>query len=181
MLTIAGNRLQPGHQGLVAPTNQLGLVALRIEPQESFAEMLPRVWKAALRGYRNAYCDPVALNRALEAAGRSHGAETQPYCLFNDVRQNADHDLAGAMPDEALVRAARDASSLTWPERFERFNWRFFLEVQNAPGALNLRMAADTECLSSAEVERFLRAMDQLLVDAALRDVRPAEFAKHVA
>jgi hypothetical protein len=168
VLTIAGNRLQPGHQGLVAPTNQLGLVALRIEPRESFADLLPRVWQAALRGYRHAYCDPVALNQALEVAGRAHGAETQPYCLFNDVRQNADSDLNAAVPDEAFVRAARDASCLTWPERFERFNWRFFLEVQNAPGALNLRLAADTECLPSAEVERFLRAMDRLLVDAAL-------------
>jgi hypothetical protein len=179
LLTIAGNRLQPGHQGLVAPTNQLGLVALDANPRESFADFMPRVWNAALQGYRHAYCDPVALNRALEAAGRSHGAETQPYCLFNDVRQTPDGDLAAAAPDEAQLRKAQAASTLTWPERFDRFNWRFFLEVQNAPAALNLRLAADTEYLPSADVERFLRAMDRLLVDAALRDVTFDEFARH--
>jgi len=177
LLTISGNRLQPGHESLVAPTNQLGLVALDVDPAESFAGFLPRVWQAALRGYRNAYCDPVALNEALEAAGRSHGAETQPGCLFNDVRQNADNDTT-AMPDEAQLLAARAGSTLTWPERFDRFNWQFFLEVQNAPAALNLRLAADTACLSPAEVERFLHAMDRLLVDAALRDVCFADFAR---
>ncbi|GIH02956.1 hypothetical protein Rhe02_10230 [Rhizocola hellebori] len=181
LLTISGNRLQPGHQGLVAPTNQLGLVALQVEPRESFAQLLPRAWQAALQGYRHAYCDPVALNEALEAAGRSHGAEMQPHCLFNDVRQSADTDLAGVVPDKSLVIATRGDSTLTWPERFERFNWRFFLEVQNAPGALNLRLAADTECLPSAEVERFLRAMDRLLVDAALGDVHFADCVRHAA
>ncbi len=180
LLTIAGNRLQPGHQGLVAPTNQLGLVAMRVEPQDTFADLLPRMWKAALQGYRNAYCDPVALNRALEAAGRAHDAETQPYCLFNDVRNNAEAAHA-TPPDETQVRAARHASTLTWPERFERFNWRFFLEVQDVPEALNLRLVADSRCLPSTEIERFLRALDSLLIDAALGDVRLAALERHAA
>ncbi|MEV0456690.1 condensation domain-containing protein [Catellatospora methionotrophica] len=180
LLVIAGNRLQPGHRGLVAPTNQLGLVAVDVDPGEGFAGLLPRVWQAAMRGYRHAYSDPVALNQALEAAGRSHGAETQPYCLFNDVRETADADLAPSAPGAKALLAAREASTLTWPEQFEQFNWRFFLEVRSLPGALDLRLAADTACLPSPQVERFLHAMDRLLVDAALGEATLAELTAAV-
>lgn len=172
LFTMVNNRYQPGYRDAISKLNQLGLFALDLRGRPGFDELIPRAWQAATRGYRNAYYDPAAMDRAIAQTGRPTGSAFEPWCYFNDLRLPGLTDSAPvAEVDESRLRAIMGCTTLTWPEKLDRFAWQFRLQVLDTPDGVGLSLTADTERLPPPKMELFLRELEQLLVTAAFRDL----------
>ncbi|BCJ68625.1 condensation domain-containing protein [Polymorphospora rubra] len=169
--TMVSNRSLPGYDEAIAKLNQLGMVVVDLADRPTFADLLPRVWSAAMNAYRSAYYDPADMRTAFEAAGYPYATGINAHCYLNDIRLATDADLFGHDTSPARVRAALAESSFNWAESFDAFTWRTRLEIVDRPGGLGLALTADTAHLPPDRAERLLRDLDRLLVEAALHDV----------
>jgi len=170
--TMVNNRAVDGHQDAVAKLNQLGMVVVDLSDRPSFATALPRVWHAALEAYRHAYYDPQHMVSAFEAAGLRYMTGVSPHCYINDIRLSpADTDLFGRDVSEASVREAMRHSKFTLAEAIDNFTWRLRMEIVDAPAGLGLALTGDTAYLPPPVAERFLRDVEELLIEAAFREV----------
>ena len=68
-----------------------------------------------------------------------------------------------------------DESTVTWPVKLDQMNCRFCLHVTDEPGGLGISLTADTAFLPPEAMERCLRGLERLLVEAACREVGLAE------
>ncbi|RKR89632.1 condensation domain-containing protein [Micromonospora pisi] len=171
LYTMVSNRALDGYREAVANLAQLGLAVVDLADRPSFANLLPTVWRAALDAYRHAYYDPSDLRRTPESTGYPSAPGTSPHCYFNDIRLATDLDLFGRATSEAEVRAAMTGTTFSWLEHLDDFPWRTRVEVVDRPGALGFILTADSAYLPPEEAESFLRELEQLLVDAAFRDL----------
>ncbi|MEV7225673.1 condensation domain-containing protein [Polymorphospora sp. NPDC051019] len=169
--TMVSNRSLPGYDEAIAKLNQLGMVVVDLADRPAFADLLPRVWSAAMNAYRSAYYDPADMRTAFEAAGYPYATGINAHCYLNDIRLTTDADLFGHDTTPARVRAALAGSSFDWTESFDAFTWRTRIEIVDRPGGLGLALTADTTHLPPDRAERFLRDLDRLLVEAAFHDV----------
>jgi hypothetical protein len=175
MLTMVSNRHRAEHRALVSSMSQLALLAVDLPDPFDFDRLVGSTWQAALRGYRHAYYDQAVLDRVLTELGRVRGTRIDPECCFNDIRAVGDDPGAGT-PDGAAVHEALGETRLNW-ETMDRFNWRCYVELRDAPGGLCLALAADTRCLPPPDMERFLRDLEGLVVHAARREADAASIA----
>ncbi|RGC66671.1 Linear gramicidin synthase subunit B [Micromonospora sp. MW-13] len=171
VFTMANNRFQPEYDVAISKLNQIGLCRLDLADRPGFAELLSRARKASLDAYRHAYYDPNELERAFAERGIDYRTALAPFCYLNDIRLPHDNDPGPAGPDEATMRAAASRSTFRWLEELDRFGWRCRLQVIDAPGAVELAVTVDTRYLPPERAERFLRAVEALLVEAAFHDV----------
>ncbi|TDB86422.1 hypothetical protein E1091_16345 [Micromonospora fluostatini] len=171
IFSMANNRFQPEYATAISKLNQLGFCLVDLADRPGFAEVLARTGRAALDGYRHAYYDPRAMEKGFADIGHDYGTALAPFCFFNDIRLpvGAEPDPAG--PDEPALRAAATRSAFTWLDPLDRFAWRCRIQVVDAPGAVELVITADTCYLPPDRAERLLRAVEELLVEAAFRDV----------
>ncbi|WP_329100405.1 condensation domain-containing protein [Micromonospora sp. NBC_01699] len=169
--TMANNRAMDGYRDAIAKLNQLGLVVVDLADRPDFADLLPRVWRAALDAYRHAYYDPIRLGEAFRAAGYPYAVGVNPHVYLNDIRLSTDIDLFGRATDETEVRAALGRSSFALTHGLDTFTWRTRIEIVDRPGAVGLALTADTAHLPPEEIERFLRDLEHLLVNAAFKTV----------
>ncbi|MEV7007978.1 hypothetical protein [Streptosporangium sp. NPDC051022] len=167
MLPIVANRFREEAAHAVTTLSQEGLFVLDLR-RDSFTELLRAAKPAALRAYRSAYHDPDDRDRLIERVSRERGTRIHPYCCFNDMRFA---DRADASHDERTVRRAMEETILTWPLSQDQLNCRFCLHVTGEPGGLGVSLTADTRYLSRAAMERYLRDLESMLVDAAFREV----------
>jgi hypothetical protein len=169
--TMSSNRALPGYKHAIAKLNQVGLLVLDLRDRPSFADLLPRVPRAALIAYRHAHYDPVRLDQELAAAGHAPPDEVNPHCFLNDIRQATDAKVFGRATGEAEVRAAMRRSSFSWAERLDRYTWRARVEIFDMPAAIGIALTADTGHLPPDAIERFLYDLEALLVNAAFHDL----------
>ncbi|WFE22476.1 condensation domain-containing protein [Solwaraspora sp. WMMD937] len=170
MHTMVNNRMLDGYPEAIAKLNQLALVPVDLSGDRRMAYLLPRVWRAALDGYRHAYYDPQTLSDAFGAAGLPYATGVNPHCYLNDIRLSADSDLFGRDVDEAAVRGASAGTTFRLAERIERFTWRTRIEIVDRPDGLGLALTADTTYFSTDDIERFLRALEAHLIDGAFAE-----------
>jgi hypothetical protein len=166
--TMVNNRALDRYREAVTKLNQLALVMVDLSSKPSFADALPQVWNAAIRAYRHAYYDPAQMAAAFAAAGLPYATGVSPHCYFNDIRLvPADADLFGRETTEEAVREAMHRSTFTVGEGMEQFTWRLRLEVLDASEGIGLAVTGDTRYLPPPRAEKFLRAVEGLLVQAA--------------
>ena len=178
MLPVVGNRFRAATRDLVSPLAQDGLFVLDLD-RPSFDDLVRAGWQAALRAYQRAEFDPTVLAERVSAISAERGTRIHPYCCFNDQRP-IDPTVTGDPPPSLDdVRAALQATTLTWPIRQEHLNCRFCLHItgERAAGrpALGVSLTADTRYLAARDMERYLRALEALLVRAADRDLPSAD------
>jgi hypothetical protein len=139
---IVSNRFSPGHSDVVTSLAQLGLLVVELGDGD-FGDLIGAVKPAALRAYRNAYYDQRQMNHLITRLRQDCGTEVFPYCCFNDQRLTSDAVGSAAGLDEAAIRAALPATTITWPARHEHLNCRFCLHVTRKPGELRMSLTAD--------------------------------------
>ncbi|GIF98079.1 condensation domain-containing protein [Catellatospora citrea] len=166
--TMVNNRSADEYREAISKLNQLGLLVISLADRPAFAEALPRVWHAALEAYRHAYYDPEQMAQAHEAAGLPYATGVNKHCYFNDIRLAPEAELPGDGLDAVALRAAMAATSFAVAEGLETFTWLMRVEVIDTPGGMGLAVTGDTAHLPPDVAERFLRAVERLLVDAAL-------------
>ncbi|MER7766832.1 condensation domain-containing protein [Kitasatospora sp. NPDC096140] len=126
-------------------------------------EVLDRTWKSTVRAYSHCGGHPIALDRMFLDHGRKR-EETFRYC-FNDRRY--DHRPApDTVPAEDL-EALRDSSELSWPEQPDGQFDAFFLCLEDADGAIDFRLTADTLHFGRTTIAAFLHDLEALLVATA--------------
>ncbi|MEV0393815.1 condensation domain-containing protein [Polymorphospora rubra] len=171
VLTMAGNRFQPGYGDAVAKLNQIGLCVVDLADRPDFTALLHRTAAAALDAYRYAYYDPLALDQAMADLGHDPRTVLEPYCYLNDIRLPRHPGFVGPAPDEATVRAATARTTITWLDPPPAFLWRCRMQVIDVPGALGVVLTVNTRYLPPGPAEEFLLDLERLLVEAAFRDV----------
>jgi len=170
--TMVNNRAITEYRHAVAKLNQLGLLVVDFATRPSFADALPQVWHAAIDAYRHSYYDPAVMAVAFEAAGLPYASGISPHCYLNDIRLSpADTDLFGRDTAEHAVRAAMRHSTFTLAEGIDNFTWRIRVEIIDVPVGIGLALTGDTRFLPRPVAERLLREIEELLVEAAFRDV----------
>jgi hypothetical protein len=166
-MPIVGNRFTAGHRDLVSTLSQDGLFVLDLD-RSTFCGLLQPGWRAALRGYRAAAYDPVGWDAMVKRAAIARGEPVHPYTCFNDMR------LVEAAPrpaGTAELRGMQRDSRFDFPATQERVACRYCLHVTAEGDALVVTLTADTAYLPPAAIEGQLRALEELLVRAALEDV----------
>ncbi|MGW0480773.1 condensation domain-containing protein [Nonomuraea sp. NPDC003214] len=160
MLPIVGNRFRRDTLGIVSTLSQEGLFTLDVDGD--FPDVLRAAAPAAMRAYRSAYHDPADRARIVRDESARRGTAVHPNCCFNDMRF-ADPGPAACTP--ADLDAALPATALEWQMSQDKLNCRFCVHVTTE----GVSLTADTRHLSSAAIERYLLALEDLLVEAARR------------
>ncbi|SCL34853.1 Condensation domain-containing protein [Micromonospora nigra] len=171
MFPMAHNRFRVEYAQAVANLGQIGFCVVDLADRPTFADMLPRVWRGALDGYRHAGYEPAALRGRFEAVGHDFDTLFLPYHYFNDVRLSGEVVEKKTDATEKELRAELDKSEFSWTRGLERASWHLLAHVVDEPGALGITLTVDTRFVEPEAVEPFLRDLERLLVEAALRDV----------
>ena len=172
LFTMAHNRFRAGYDGAVANLGQIGFCVLDLTGRPSFDEVLARVWRASLAGYRHSYYDPARLRRGFEDQGYEYPEVFLPHYYFNDVRLPGDVDADGpAAVTESALRAAAQRSTFAWTRGLEQSSWRQLTHVVDEPGGVGITLSLDTRFQPPEAAEPLLRGLEALLVEAAFREV----------
>ncbi|GAA3174639.1 condensation domain-containing protein [Nonomuraea roseoviolacea] len=164
MRVIVNNRFAADRRDVVSTISQEGLVVLDLDTP-SFGDLVRQGWSAAMRAYRQAWFDPYAMEEAVSAAGpgiRSFGC-------FNDQRLVQRDEPGAASPDERALRAAAERTEVARTDAMDRNICDFRLHLGGEPGRMEVSLYADTALLGPAGIERYLRDLETLVVDAACR------------
>jgi hypothetical protein len=176
---IVGNRFWPGLADVVSPVNQAGLCVVDVAGAP-FPEVLARVRRAVMATYKYAHFDPLRLADVVAEVERERGEQIDLSVLFNDRRTGDRSDLAGdAVPAVTVQRmgAALARTRFDWPVASDNPHERLMVNVEDAVGAVQVRIAFDTHHLAPAAAEACVRGMQQVAVAAALAPAVPAAVA----
>ena len=179
---IVGNRFWPGLADVVCPVNQAGLCVVEVTGAP-FPEVLARVRRAALATYKYAHFDPLQLAEVIAGVERDRGGPVDLSVLFNDRRTGNRSDLASdpvsedAAPVVTLERmsAALAQTRLDWPVARDDPHEPLMVNVEDAVGAVQVRIVFDTHHVAPATAEAFVRGMQAVAVAAALTEPAPAD------
>lgn len=179
MLTIVANRFRPAQRDLVSSLSMEGLLTLDIDRGTTFADLVRQTWSASVRTYRCAEYDEAERDAMFARVDRDRGESVHPYCCYNDLRGEPDRPSASAdvLPDVAALRAARRLSEFGWTRKLPKVSCRFCVHVVGGAPLFRIDLTADTRYLPPETIERYLRAVEHLLVEAAGRDVALDELA----
>jgi hypothetical protein len=169
------NRFRPGLADSVSPVMQTCLGV--IETDGSFEEVVRRAWRAGLGAYKHAYYQPAAKNELFERLTTERGAQAYWSAVFND-RRVLNREFADTVPaaDGApLLRGELTRSTLTWGDRNDMFQPKVILNICDVPGTLCCEMWADSHFVSPPDMERLLRLIETVVVNAALADGVPEQ------
>ncbi len=175
LLIVVANRFQPGHDRIVAPMSQLGLLSLDVtagDPArpETLHTVIPAAWRSALQAYRHARYDQAAMDALLARSGRGTDTDVDPRCCLNDLRTD--------LPWTARpISRPAPPSRLTWVPK-PALNWHFYVEIQDLSDHLVLACQADTRRMPAPALEAFARDVEGYVVGAAaaqapVRQVHP--------
>ncbi|GAB2492835.1 hypothetical protein GCM10027187_69930 [Streptosporangium sandarakinum] len=166
---LVNNRFAPESRTLVTSLCQLGLFVLDIEATgaATFDELLARTRHLALQAYRYARYDQAEWYRMVDAVSGERGLPVFPGCCFNDQRA-ADPLGRDAPADPRQVVAARAETRIRRPPGVERLNCGFCVHlVDDEDGVPGVALTADTVTMPPGLVDRFLHAVEALVVGAA--------------
>ena len=170
MYLVVSNRFRPGFADSVSPVMQ-GCLGL-IETDGPFEDVVRQAWQSGLRAYKHAYYDPAGWSEVCERVAAERGAEPDWGVVFND-RRVLNREFADTISAADRAPSLRDEltrSTLAWGERNDMPEQKVFMNICDAPDSLCCEMWADTHFVSPADMERLLRRIETVIVDAALAD-----------
>lgn len=187
MLAIVANRFRPAQRDLVSSLSMEGLLALEIDRATTFPDLVRRTWSAGVRMYRTAEYDEAERDAMFARVDRDRAESVHPYCCYNDLRGEPDRPAVSAggaegrvepeAPDLEALRAATRRSEFTWARKLPKVSCRFCVHVVGGAPLFRIDLTADTRYLPPDTIERYLRAVENLLVESAGREVALGELA----
>jgi hypothetical protein len=176
----AGNRPGVMHRNFVGAVAQHAILNIELIPV-SFYELIRLLERRLSLACSRTRYDPDELRQVIREVAAIRGADLDLTYLFNDLRpetrrQAQRHLRAGSsssMPESAvswdLLHTANSDIKI-----------RARIGVSAADGDPVLDLAADESCMTRPEIERSLRAIETLIVNAARRDF-PLTEAERIA
>jgi hypothetical protein len=178
MLAIVANRFRPAQRDLVSSLSMEGLLAVDIDREGTFAALARQTWSASVRMYRFAEYDETARDAMFARVNQDRGEIVHPYCCYNDLRGEPERvPDTTAVPDLGALRAATRHSEFSWVRKLPKVSCRFCVHVVGGAPLFRIDLTADTRYLPPDTVERYLRGVEQLLVESAGREVALGEMA----
>jgi hypothetical protein len=153
---VVSNRFRPGLPGLC-------VIDVADVP---FDEAVVRGWRASLRANKNAYFDPAGKQALIERVERERGEPVDLSCFYNDRRVRHREEPNGHIPGAPEISAARGRTTLRWVRPIDGSSERFFFQVNDVPGTVDVRLSVDTRYVSPADTEAILHSMESVLVSA---------------
>lgn len=163
---ILSNRLRPGLADSVSTVGQPGLAVIDVA-DATFDEVVRRTWRATMTASRYSYYDPYGQQALIDAMTERRGEQMEVRCFFNDRRTQLGPEKIGPPPEPDELTEALPLTTLGWKEPTDQPDEPFFVNVDNAPGAIAWSVSFDTSYVSPGRVETFLREMESILVSAA--------------
>lgn len=164
---VVGNRFRPGFSDTVSTISHPSLCVIDVA-DITFDEAVARAARNSFSAFKNAYYDPVRRDELIARIGRERGGDIDIACLFND-RRILTRELAGdPLPTLKELQAALPLTTLRWKDKpADPVGERFFVDVEDAPGTVELRVSPDTRYMSAAHTESFTCEMEAVTVEAA--------------
>ncbi|SFO40004.1 Condensation domain-containing protein [Actinomadura madurae] len=183
---ISANRFADAEVNAVACMIQ-GTPAVIDLDRPRFRDVVEDAWEAAIRALRHGVYDRDRLPGIIASAQRRRGVALDLSCFFNDMRARTEPDAAPA--------AATDAAALAEAARDTRFRVedaveqeKFALYAENASTyedetdelveLVRLTVHADARFVDPGELRALLSGIENLLVQAACREVRMDEIGE---
>ncbi|MFF6883360.1 condensation domain-containing protein [Streptomyces sp. NPDC012421] len=133
---------------------------------EDFPDVVRATGSAAMRAYRRAQCDPVALTALKARVGAERGVpEVELTCGFNDMRPPRTEAAATA----GEIRALLPRTETAWDGPRPRQEARLWYWAQDADGADVHHALVDLWYLPRERTRDLLLEVERLVVDAAVR------------
>jgi len=169
------NRFRPGFADLIAPVSQNAVLTIDVA-DTTVDDVVGRTRSASLSAGMRAYYDPDALSEVTARVAAERGYPARVTCRVNDQRAmvmggRADDDPAEVTPEQ--LRQKRAESALTWLGPRDFLLEQAFIVVENRPDVVSLHVLWDLWSLTSAQVEAFLRCVEEVAVAAALDPAAP--------
>jgi Condensation domain len=165
---LVNNRFRPGFADSVSAVSLPGLCVVDVAGS-SFDEVVARAWQSSLSAYKNAYYDPSQRDELVARLGRERGEELDIRCFVNDRREPTRRAFSGTLPSADEIRSALPAGRLDWRAvPIDPVSERFSLRINDVPDTIEMQVAVDTQHVSPAVLDAFLRATEAVTVQAAL-------------
>ncbi len=177
---LVNNRFRPGLADSVSQLTQVGLCVIEVA-DTTFDDVAARSYRAAMGAYKNGYYSTVEHQDLIARVGRERGEEMDIWCFVNDRRGPGAEPGADAPPGPAEVRAALAGSTYGWGPRQDQYDGTVYLHVDDADDAVAAEIWADTRRLAPADIERYGRALEAVLVEAACQEATPTGVPHPVA
>lgn len=167
VLTVlpVSNRFRPGFAGAVSPLAQVSPCVIDVADCH-LADAVGRAARAALHAYKHAYYDPDRRAEVIARVNRDRGQQVDISCFFNNRRRGVEQ-LTGPVPTDREIRQALRASRQRWPNEPVLPKQKLYLDVNDAPGAVDFTMSADLRYLPPATMEAFVRGLEAAVVETA--------------
>ncbi|MBO3751070.1 hypothetical protein J5X84_33780 [Streptosporangiaceae bacterium NEAU-GS5] len=165
-LTVS-NRFRRGFADSVSPVMQSTIGV--IETDGPFEEVVMRAWQSGLGAYKHAYYDPAAASEVWQRLVAERGAEPDWHVVFNDrrIRSRELADTVSATDAAPSLRDELTRSTLTWGDRNDMPQQKVSLSICDVPDTLCCELWADTHFVTPADMEKLLRGMEMVIVNAA--------------
>ncbi|MCG6494013.1 hypothetical protein [Kitasatospora sp. A2-31] len=162
---ILGNRVNEAQRTAVGAFAQNGLVVLGTAGP--FDELARQAWRAQLQTSRHGHYDPGALAEAVAAEEERRGTALDLNAFFNDHRPPDRSPGGEAAPAGPVAPGGLPAGRFSWRPRWVRQDSTFFFGLAHREGEPIATLLVDTRYFPAAEVEPFLRAVEERVTAAA--------------
>ena len=164
---VVSNRFRPGFSDTVSTVSHPSLCVIDVAGV-TFDQAVARAARASFSTFKNAYYDPVHRDELIARISRERGEDVDIACFFNDRRILTRETAGSPLPTREELRAALPLTTLRWKGKpADPVGERFFVDVEDAPGAVELRVSPDTRYMSAAHTESFTSEMEAATVQAA--------------
>jgi hypothetical protein len=178
-MLMVNNRFRPGFAESVSPLVQLSPYLIDVA-DVSLGEAVGRARTSVLNAYKNAYYDPYAQEASIDRVKAERG-EIDYSCFYNDRRQ-LERDAGGdTLPTDEEIDNALALAEHDWEHRPDMQTRRLFLNVEDAPDALDLVLSADTRYFCEADMVTLTSGMEKVAVRTALTPTQPTGVGVRIA
>ena len=174
---ITSNRFRPGLADVIAPLSQNSLVVVDLAGA-TIDEVIARGRRALLAGGMHAYYDPDDLNELMARLDSERGYQAQVSCRMNDRRMTnrgvVDEAARTARITPEQIQAKLPETFLSWDGTLDTCHEQAFITIEDFGDTVYLQLIFDMAALTEAQVERFMRGVEEVAIEAAFDPDAPA-------
>jgi hypothetical protein len=177
---ITSNRFRPGLADVIAPLSQNCVVTVDLA-DATVDDVVARGRRALLAGGMYAYYDPDQLNELMARLDSERGYQAQVSCRINDrrmtTRDSTDDQARAARVTPEQIQAKLPETFISWDGTLDTFHEQAFITIEDHRDTVYLQLIFDMACLTEAQVETFMRSVEEVAVAAAFDPSAPAGIA----